>query len=402
MYRLAPTLIRSVEDALSNENAEHALGLLWVAMHTHHTTVDGLRLAALCARQLGHDEVVEALLRAGHSLARSDGDLIGAVDALRRLDALSVDTEPNWGSFLHQVAGFGFDAALGQATFVPPTRSSDVEQPTGADLLRGVLELAANVEPNNECAFSAIPLLDALPIHELSALLRSLQLRVAPPGTPILNVSSGAPAWITSGEVSHRSGSASPRNGSLVLPGDTGPTAETPVRLVALPSEVWEEYRGLEAITRPLATLAKQADLAEVLRNSSFFRCLSSETRHHFLQEMQCATLQNEAIIRRGEPVRGLFILVSGVAGIVDSSQEPPVEIATLHGGDVFGEFDVLTAAGAGYDVVAKGAVNLCLLEAHNARVMLQDDHEARRFLVDLHDQRSGHNGAPQAIPADS
>lgn len=392
VLRLAPQLLRTLEAALVAEEAERALRRLVGGLGDGRVPVDALRLLSLAVRQLGYDDEAAQILRSAVRTARARGDLIGAVDAARRLDSMRDDTETRWSALFAHIARSGFGEPEEDDGFVAltgPTATGTIDE-----VVRASVELGENAEPTAEpeTPFARVPLLADLPVHELTAILRALQLRVAPDGAPLAKVAGGAPAWVTAGDVSVKAHTHPLRAGTFLLPGSPGPRAAGAVRLLTMPVDLWWEYEDSPALREPLHTLRRRDSLNQALRSSAFFSSLDGPGRHRFLHDVQCATLTDTEIIATGEPVRGLYLLVSGAAVVVDTSSGAPCEIARLERGDIFGEFDVLTAGGAEFDVIAHGPVDLCLVEAHAARALLAENPQARRFLVQLTERRQREN----------
>lgn len=391
LLRLAPHLHLAIENALAGQRVDLATRQLALVLGPADAPVDALRLLALAARQLGDDAMATRALTAAFRRARAAGDLIGAVDALRRIDAIGADTEAHWarlGRDLDEVP-FAESPALqewlddaGAAQELPPEASLE-------DLVERAFEGGLDARPQR---FDPVPLLDALPRSMLAELCRGLQIRVAPEGEPVSAAAGGAPAWITSGSLRHDLSPATVRVGTLVLPDLERDHAHTrahgPVRLLTVAREAWAELREDPDVGAAMHQAGRHARAMSALRSSAFFGTLSPAGRQRYLDEVRCASVTGGVVVARGRTVAGLFTHVSGEALVVDSRGGAQVEVAQLERGETFGELDVLTGGGAEFDVEARGPVEFAYLPLEAARALLEREPTSRRHLVSLTEER--------------
>ncbi len=346
--------------------------------------VEAIRYLGVTALLAGYRKEADAVFQRGVEEALSTGDLIGAIDLLRRLDALGGDVDPLWTKMLGSVVKQRFEPR-DQNEGVIDLEEEDQPEMTLKELFAQCLELviAAPMKPKTK-GLPWIPLLSDLSDGDIRAAVKSLNIRLVEEGATLGTVTEGAPAWVISGSVSHDGRAIGLPSGTLVLPGEETPVAASPVRLLVFDAEVWESLKDDSRLSAALATYERKNELVATLRRSRFYKALPPDGRESFLASLHCSTIVDEPIILKGYRVRGLFVLISGHATVTDEQGE----IASLQAGDVFGELDVLTAGGAEFSVTAIGEVDLCFIDASAARELLLTAPEARASLVQLSESR--------------
>lgn len=345
------------------------------------------RYAALAARLEGDDDSCAAFLLDLAKRASLAGDLLAAVDALRRLEAAGLTADDHWESLFEAVAERGFGEQAVDVARTNLTRPADVSSPPPSVAgLIARLTSAALPEPST---FLPVAILAELPADELRDCLRSSQIRVAPTGKPLRTAVGNAAGWILTGAITTPMGEVQTTPGTAFVPptSQKGPVASVPTRFISLPDDTWHRLRAGGGAPA-LASLGRRQRVAGALRRSELFRRLDAKGRTFFLENMRCVTAADSAVIHTGHSVAGLFIVVAGAVAVIDRETQPPQEIARLGVGELFGELDVLTGGGAAFDVVADGPVELCLIESPSARALLRSSPEVRRFLVELTDER--------------
>jgi CRP-like cAMP-binding protein len=387
LLRLAPHLHRAAESALADGAPDEAARLLADVVDVGRPPVDGLRLLALAARQHGADEAAERILLFAWEVAAGTGDLIGAVDALRRLDMIGHATRPHWTQLLDRLDTVGFADAPGRLEWFDGTGA-----PSDFDVDALFERAAAGTRRTGSGAlvrpFEPVPLLSDLRGSVLGNVLRELQLRVVRDGGLLTDTSGSTPAWIASGAVVDDDVLATLRVGTLITPEPSTAVAHGPVRVLSLPPAAWNELESIASVRDALDAARRSARLALALRSSPLYHRMSQSFRDRFAQSLTCCIVRDEQLIERGRSVHGLFLLVHGSASVRRAPEDGGEEIARLAPGEVFGELDVLTAGGAEFDVFADGEVELCYLPAELAREILAQEPNAREYLVALIERR--------------
>ncbi|MCB9520446.1 MAG: cyclic nucleotide-binding domain-containing protein [Myxococcales bacterium] len=399
MPTLSAPLTRSIEEALDGGRVNDALRPLVAALEAGATGHDTLRLLALAARQLDADpEAALALDAAIHSALESD-DLIGAIDAIRRLETMAGDTDDAWARVETRLRSFGFGGRPRAGTRLD--RAGLGALPGGSDdaLLATAVERLVAREPNRhdvERPFTFVPLLGTLPADDALGLARQLQLRIARHRQRLGEITLGAPAWIVSGVVALGDRAHEPARGSLVRGGDdAGPTAVGLLRLLSAPVGAWDAAMARADVRAAVATVDRRERLLDALVASPFARALQPLSIDRLLAGARGVRAARGAhpLIRQNRPVPGLFLVIAGHVSVVDPATDG-AEIARLERGDVFGELDVLHAVGASYDVVADADAELCFWPLDAARALVDGEPEARRLLVQLGAGRTGTSAA--------
>ena len=389
LARLSPRFTHLLEAHLADERVHEALTLLLPVLRDGDSaTADSLRYLALAGLLSGYATEASTILERALDEALGDGDLIGAIDALRRLDALGGDCDSLWTKALRSVVKRGFENVDQEPLLLEPPEELATEltvEDVFAQCLEAVIERPA---PESDSPLRFVPLLAEFSDGDIRAAVNSLSIRLVSVGERLGSVCEGAPAWVVSGMVEHAEGEIAVPSGSLLLPGDDGPIAASPSRVLVIEPEVWASLQGDKRLQRILDDYRRKQRLAEALRTSPFYRTLPPDVRTEFVSELNCTTILDEPIIIRGYSVRGLFVMLHGQAIVALQEGDSRTEIARLEPGDVFGELDVLTAGGAEYDVHAEGEVDICFIDADTARDLLRRAPDARSRLVQLREAR--------------
>ncbi|MFT6399463.1 MAG: CRP-like cAMP-binding protein [Bradymonadia bacterium] len=374
-----------LEAHLGEERLSDALWLvLGVLRSPAGVSVEAFRYLGVTALLAGYNEEADAVFQRGVEEALGTGDLVGAIDLLRRLDALGGDVDTLWTRMLSIVVKLRFEPSDDDPTVIELTQEERPELSLD-QLLTACLEIvvASPIKSGPE-VLPWIPLLSDLSDGDVRAAVKSLNIRIVAEGATLSSVSEGAPAWVISGSILHADRSVGLPSGTLVLPGEDTPVAASPVRLLVCDADVWESLKDDPYLARALSEYGRKNQLVSTLRQSTFYKSLPAPARESFLSRLHCSTIVDEPIILTGYRVRGLFVLLNGHAIVTDNGEE----IASLQAGDVFGELDVLTAGGAEYDVTAVGEVDLCFIDATAARELLLSAPGARASLVELRESR--------------
>lgn len=389
MARLSPRFHRRLEDHLAQERIKDALCLLRAAIDEDDDLgADLLRYLGVTGLLAGYTEKSGTILERALDEALAERDVVAAIDVLRRLDAIGGDVDELWSKALSAVVRRGFEKVESSGTLVEPTEDTATDN-TVEGLFTECLKAVTAREPRtDERPFQFVPLLSDLSNGDLRAAVKSLDIRVVQEGERLGSVCGGAPGWAVSGSVEHAGRDIALPSGTLLLPDHEGPIAASPTRLLVFDAEVWASLEGDAHVDAALADYARRLRLVSSLRSSSFYRSLASELRTEFIGHLNCSTIVNEAIIIRGQSVRGLFVLLHGTAMVSLSENGERSEVARLQPGDVFGELDVLTAGGAEYDVHADGEVDICFIDVDVARELLSRAPNARSRLVELRETR--------------
>ena len=152
------------------------------------------RSAAVALRHLGRDDDAERLLFAAALGAVRRGDLLNAVDAARRLEAMNQRSDRIWA---------GIEEALKRRRFSAYAPSFELTQSPTSLEARGddrlCADLVALVERESRApeqpSLQRTPLLEALGEAALPW-LRELQLRVVADGSPLLGPEEGSEARV--------------------------------------------------------------------------------------------------------------------------------------------------------------------------------------------------------------
>lgn len=147
---------------------------------------------------------------------------------------------------------------------------------------------------------------------------------------------------------------------------------------------VWQASQELTP-PRPMP----QRELAELVRRLSSFPIFESLQESEIAHVVALLGVQrlsaDEVVIRKGEPGKNLYIIVSGQVKVVG---EGGFRIAVMSKGDVFGEMSLLLGKPAGATIKAVKTANLLFLRGNDFRRLLNRFPPLQMFFTRLMAQR--------------
>ena len=336
------------------------------------------RSAAVALRHLGRDDDAERLLFAAALGAVRRGDLLNAVDAARRLEAMNQRSDRIWA---------GIEEALKRRRFSAYAPSFELtESPTSLEARgddRLCADLVALVERESRApeqpSLQRTPLLEALGEAALPW-LRELQLRVVADGSPLLGPEDGC-GWVLSGALESPEGGTLPRGTLLMAAEGVERRARGLSRLLVLRREQAQELQRLAPVRAAQRLAERRRALVAALQASPFFAALSPASASRLLETARGVVVNGERIIHKNTHAAGMFVVVTGAVRVVDAEGSLSVLVAELGPGEIFGEFDVVTGQGTTCHVDAVDDVTLLTLDPGAVRSVLADDAPARDWI---------------------
>ncbi|MCK6550546.1 cyclic nucleotide-binding domain-containing protein [Myxococcota bacterium] len=167
-------------------------------------------------------------------------------------------------------------------------------------------------------------------------------------------------------------------------------SAKGDVDLLELSRRDLEVHAGeLESVTQALKKFTRGRFLANLAATSPLFRPLERADRRALMAKFKPKVVYAEDIvIEQGEPGRGLYLVLRGEFKVSKKQGGEPMTLATLRGGDVFGEISLLRDTPTTATVTATTIGEVLFLPKEEFHEVLARHPEVRPTLDELTDQR--------------
>ena len=144
-----------------------------------------------------------------------------------------------------------------------------------------------------------------------------------------------------------------------------------------------EQHAGeLEGVKKALKRFTRGRFLANLAATSPLFRSLAKPDRRALMSKFRPeTTYAGDVLIEEGEPGRGLYLALRGNFKVEANKGGAPVELATLRGGDVFGEISLLTDAPTNATVTATTLGEVLLLPKEDFQTVVRRYPEVKATL---------------------
>jgi CRP-like cAMP-binding protein len=173
-------------------------------------------------------------------------------------------------------------------------------------------------------------------------------------------------------------------------------TAMGDVDLLELSRRDLEVHAGeLESVTQALKKFTRGRFLANLAATSPLFKPLDKADRRVLMAKFKPKVVYaNDILIEQGEPGRGLYLVLRGEYKVTRRQDGEVVTLATLRGGDVFGEISLLKETPTTATVTATAVGEVLKLEKEEFNEMLSKYPDVKSTLHDLSEQRLRSNEA--------
>jgi cAMP-dependent protein kinase regulator len=164
-------------------------------------------------------------------------------------------------------------------------------------------------------------------------------------------------------------------------------TALQPTRLVAFDRKAVGETLAAEPrATAVLVDFLRQRLLANLVASSPMFAPFTPEERRQLVARFRlCEAAPGAVVVAEGQLARGLYVVLAGSAEVVRGDAAVP--IATLAGGDVFGEISLLEGEAVA-TVRARSRCLLLVLPTAEFREVIMTHPRVLEYVAELADAR--------------
>lgn len=162
------------------------------------------------------------------------------------------------------------------------------------------------------------------------------------------------------------------------------------VDLLELSRRDLETHAGeLESVTQALKKFTRGRFLANLAATSPLFKPLDRADRRALMAKFRPKVVYaDDIIIEQGEAGKGLYLVLRGELKVTQKSAEESKPLATLRGGDVFGEISLLREQPTVAAVTASSIGEVLFLPKEDFHEVLAKHPEIKATLADLSDQR--------------
>ena len=167
-------------------------------------------------------------------------------------------------------------------------------------------------------------------------------------------------------------------------------TALGDVDLLELARGDLDQHAGeLESVKLALRKFTRGRFLANLAATSPLFRSLEKSDRRALMSKFRPQKVYSgDILIEEGEPGRGLYLALRGDYKVTASRGNGTVELATLRGGDVFGEISLLRDTPTTASVTAESIGEVLFLSKEEFTDMLNLHPEVKENLQGMSDER--------------
>lgn len=176
--------------------------------------------------------------------------------------------------------------------------------------------------------------------------------------------------------------SSAPRAASVSALGD--------VDLLELSRRDLEVHAGeLESVTQALKKFTRGRFLANLAATSPLFKPLDRADRRAVMAKFRPKMVYaNDILIEQGEPGQGLYLILRGEYRVTQKQGAELAPLATLRGGDVFGEISLLKDSPTTATVTAASSGEVLKLDKHEFDEILAKYPQVKATLDQLSEQR--------------
>ena len=162
------------------------------------------------------------------------------------------------------------------------------------------------------------------------------------------------------------------------------------VDLLELSRRDLEEHAGeLESVKQALKKFTRGRFLANLAATSPLFRPLDKPDRRALMAKFRAdKVFAGDILIEEGEPGRGLFLVLRGEFQVTAKRGSASVQLATLKGGDVFGEISLLRDVPTSATVTAAAAGEVLFLPKEEFHPLLAAHPQVKATLGAMSDER--------------
>lgn len=167
-------------------------------------------------------------------------------------------------------------------------------------------------------------------------------------------------------------------------------TAMGDVDLLELSRRDLELHAGeLESVTQALKKFTRGRFLANLAATSPLFKPIDRADRRALMAKFKPRMVYaNDILIEEGEPGRGLYLILRGEYRVTKRQGGEALVLATLRGGDVFGEISLLKETNTTATVTSLGIGEVLKLDREEFREVLAKYPEVKSTLDLLSEQR--------------
>jgi CRP-like cAMP-binding protein len=164
-------------------------------------------------------------------------------------------------------------------------------------------------------------------------------------------------------------------------------TAMGDVDLLELSRKDLEEHAGeLESVKQALKKFTRGRFLANLAATSPLFKPLEKADRRALMAKFKPQKVfPGDVLIEEGEPGKGLYLALRGDFKVTTNNG---FELATLRGGEVFGEISLLKDAPTNATVTANSIGEVLFLSKEDFKEMLAAHPEVKSTLAEMSDER--------------
>lgn len=164
-------------------------------------------------------------------------------------------------------------------------------------------------------------------------------------------------------------------------------TAMGDVDLLELSRKDLEEHAGeLESVKQALKKFTRGRFLANLAATSPLFKPLDKPSRRSLMSKFKPQKVfPGDVLIEEGEPGKGLYLALRGDFKV---TAKGGVELATLRGGEVFGEISLLKDAPTNATVTANSIGEVLFLSKEDFHEMLKAHPEVKETLDEMSEER--------------
>jgi CRP-like cAMP-binding protein len=162
------------------------------------------------------------------------------------------------------------------------------------------------------------------------------------------------------------------------------------VDLLELSRRDLEEHAGeLESVKQALKKFTRGRFLANLAATSPLFKPLDKPQRRDLMSKFQPRkTYPDDIIIEEGDTGKGIYLVLRGDFKVTKKDGPKVVEVATLHGSDVFGEISLLKSTPTTASVVATTIGEILFLPREDFQNVIEAHPQVKQTLDQLSAER--------------
>lgn len=158
------------------------------------------------------------------------------------------------------------------------------------------------------------------------------------------------------------------------------------VDLLELSRRDLEEHAGeLESVKQALKKFTRGRFLANLAATSPLFKPLEKPQRRELMAKFQPRkTFPDDIIIEEGDVGKGIYLVLRGDFKVTKKDGSKQLEVATLHGSDVFGEISLLQSTPTTASVVATTIGEILFLPREDFQQVIESHPQVKKTLDQL------------------